>query len=441
MTLILRIGRCSLFSVGRVRGWLLIALGFAIFALPVDAASPSPREYLRACGIGDKELARFNDDRQIADEEFDIIRRIAVRLRDCPESSLNAMIAAETPFHAGGRGAGQIPSPAEAASVRGQCFRVGGRVASVEQAAEGISVNRSEPLWRCTITLDQAPHQAVLYVADMPEWLRGHGAGQRVAFDGIFLKYTPGTTGGPVAVLVAPHPQWQKDTPLGNLGMDLGLMDGIRDNCPLNAADSDAFFQLLVLTKKADTACWPHEAERVDSNLASSLFHDPTGQRGRLVRLYGTARRVVRVPIDDPAIVARLGADHYYEIDVVADELQNNPLTFCTLDLPPEMPLGGPPAYREMVEATGFFLKTWQYPASLSEGEKSTHPGSIEALQTAPLIIGPAPRWKPAEKEKKSSTAMPVGGLVALVMIGVCLLLLSLRQSDQQFSQQVIARE
>ena len=54
---------------------------------------------------------------------------------------------------------------------------------------------------------------------------------------------------------------------------------------------------------------------------------------------------------------------------------------------------------------TGFFLKTWQYPTALSEEEKAANPGSSHALQTAPLLIGPAPLWKPAAVEKKSFTA------------------------------------
>ena len=172
-----------------------------------------------------------------------------------------------------------------------------------------------------------------------------------------------------------------------------------------------------------------------------ALFRDPAAQRGRLVKLSGTARRVVRVPIDDPAIVARLGADHYFEIDFVAEGSQDNPLVFCTLDLPGGMPLSGPPSYGENVEVTGFFLKNWQYPTGLSEGEKAANPGSSRALQTAPLLIGPAPLWKPAAAEKKSSTAAAVGGLLALAMIGVCLLLWHFRQTDQEFFRQVIARE
>ena len=151
------------------------------------------------------------------------------------------------------------------------------------------------------------------------------------------------------------------------------------------------------------------------------------------MRLSGTALRVVRVPIDDPAVVSRLGADHYFEIDLVAEGSQNNPLVFCTLDLPEGMPLSGTPSYGESVEVTGFFFKNWQYPTPLSAAEKAANPGSSQALQTAPLVIGPAPRWKPAVAEKKIPTGAAVAGLLVLAMIGVCLLLWHFRQTDRSF--------
>jgi hypothetical protein len=92
----------------------------------------------------------------------------------------------------------------------------------------------------------------------------------------------------------------------------------------------------------------------------------------------------------------------YFELDLMADGSQNNPPVFCTPVLPADMPLGGPPSYRESVEVTGFFLKTWQYPTALSAGEKAAHPGSSQALQIAPLLIGQVSLWKPAATEKKT---------------------------------------
>jgi hypothetical protein len=308
-----------------------------------------------------------------------------------------------------------------------------------------VEGKNGEPLWRCTVTLFESPHRAVVYLAKVPEKLRTGGApgtpghGQRVTVEGIFVKYVPGAAADPMVVLVAPRLQWRAASPLGNLGMDFGLLEGIQDRSALMAADHEAFYRLLRLAKNADPARLDRDAVDLDgpSQCLPALFQDPAAQRGRLVRLSGTARRVVRVPIDEPAVVSRLGADHYFEIDLVAAGSQNNPLVFCTLDMPGDMPLGGPPSYLESVEVTGFFLKNWQYSTALSEAEKAANPGSSRATQTAPLVIGPAPLWRPAGTERKSPTAAAVGGLLALAMIGVCLLLLSIRQADQEFSRQV----
>jgi hypothetical protein len=225
--------------------------------------------------------------------------------------------------------------------------------------------------------------------------------------------------------------------PLGDLDFDVGLLDGILDNAPLTAADSTAFYRLLELTKSVDAARLTNDVITLDSSAAASLFHDPAKDRGRLFRVAGTARRVVRVPIDDPALAAQLGTDHYFEIDLMTDALQDNPLTICTLELPPGMPLGGPPDYSQPIEATGFFLKTWQYPTPLTAGERADHPTASRAMQTAPLLIGPAPRWMPPVAAKEASFGWGFAGILALAITGLGLLLWSLRQSDLEFSRHV----
>ena len=421
----------------RACGGLLIALGLAVNLPTADAAGAGLLDYFRACGIGDDAFAKFADDRQIADEELDVIRRIAVRLRDCPADRLERMTPQAIASAGNNAAAGSnratakgLPSPAEAKDQRGRMFHLQGSVASLES----VEVPEGEPLWRCTVTLSEYPHRAVVYAAEVPEGLRSNGAtgtpgrGQRVALDGVFVKYVPGAAAEPTAVLVAPRLQWRGESPLGNLEMDFGLFEGIQDRAALTAADHDAFYRLLELARNADPARLDRDAERLDASSRglAALFRDPAAERGRLVKLSGTARRVVRVPIDEAVVASRLGTDHYFEIDLVADGSQNNPLVFCTLDLPDGMPLGGPPSYLESIEVTGFFLKTWQYPTGLSEGEKAANPGSSRALQTAPLVIGRSPLWKPAggrPAEKRSSAAAAIGGILALAIIGVCLLL------------------
>ena len=82
--------------VAVLRSRLLLAsdrLGLAVIVPRADAAGPGLLDYFQACGIGDDAFAKFADDRQIADEELDVIRRIAVRLRDCPADRLQRMTA------------------------------------------------------------------------------------------------------------------------------------------------------------------------------------------------------------------------------------------------------------------------------------------------------------------------------------------------------------
>jgi len=418
----------------------LIVLELVANAPRSGAASLTLLDYFHACGISDDAFVRFSDDRQIADEELGVIRCIAVRLRDLPIDRLRSMTPPEISAADGDRAvAGRLPAPSEAKSHRGRMFAFQGSVMSVEPVQDPDA----ERLWRCTVALSENPHRAVVYVAEMPAKLQAGNAGQRVELDGVFVKYMPGAAAEPVAVFVAPRLQWRGDSPLANLGMDFGLFEGVRDNSPVTAADRDAFYRLLLLARNADHDHLNSDVESCDgsSRGLSALFRDPASQRGRLVRLSGTARRVVRIPIVDPPIISRLGADHFFEIDIMAEGAPSNPLVFCTLDLPDGMPLSGPIPYGERVEVTGFLLKTWQYPTALCGSEMAANPGSSHALQTAPLLIGPAPLWKPATVERRSFTALAVGGFVLLAMIGVCLLLWHFRQSDQEFSRRLFARE
>ncbi len=273
--------------------WFLFALGLELIVSRADAAGPSVLNYLQACGIGTDAFAKFADDRQIAEEELDVIRRIAIRLRDCPADRL------------------QHTAQQDASFQRGRMYELQGSIASVEPVED----QGDGPLWRCTMTLSESSQRAMVYVAAMPERLRHPeyrvpgSNGQRVAVDGVFVKYVPGTAAAePTAVIVAPRLQWRAESPLGSLGMDLGLLEGIHDNSPLTAVDHDAFYRLLQLARSADPDRLRRDAERLDFSSPGlpALFRDPSSQRGRLLRLSGTARRVVRIPIDDPAVVSRL---------------------------------------------------------------------------------------------------------------------------------------
>jgi hypothetical protein len=409
--------------------WLLVAAGMTTCGSPAGATEPGLLDYFQACGIGSDAFAKLSDDRQISDEELDVIRRVAVRLHDCPADRLRSL-AHEVST------AAKLPALAEAKDARGRMFSLQGTIESVAPV-EGPD---SEPLWRCTVALSAYSRRVVVYVAGLPGKLRTGGAGKGVAIDGVFMKFVPSPSAEPLPVVVAPRIEWRPDSPLGKLGMNLALFEGIQDRSRMTAADHDAFYRLLQIATSADTARLIREAQRLDDSPAGlpALFRDPASQRGRLVRLSGTALRAVRIAINEPAAVSRLGADHYFEIDLVADGSQNNPVVFCALELPEGMTSFGPPSPGERVEVTGFFLKSWQYPTPLSAEENADHAGSSQALQTAPLLIGRAPLRSPAAAEKRTVSVLAVSGLLALVIAGVCLLSWHLRQSDREFSRRAM---
>jgi hypothetical protein len=402
---------------------LVVALlSLSLTGTTAPAAAPSLADYLRACGIGDSDLARFSDDRQMADEELDVVHRLAVRLRDCPADSLRRMIAQET-----------ASASFNAKWRRGQTLRLRGRVDSVEQVEDS--------LWRCMLACETPPHRVIIYVGQVSNLPNSRQIGnlphENIAVGAMFVKYVPGVRDQPVPVCVAGRLQRRAVGSLGRLDFNSQLLDEVRDNSPLVAGDSAAFYRLLDLTKTADLASLHSEAGTLNADIARDLFHDPVAARGRLFHVTGTGRRVVRVPIDDPAAATELGTDHYFQIELLVDALQDNPLTFCTLELPPGMPLGGPPDYSQPIEATGFFLKTWHYPTRLTAGERAAQPDAVRALQTAPLLIGPAPQWKPVPTAKEDTLGWGFAGILALAMTGLGLLLWSLRQSDLEFSNYV----
>ena len=129
---------------------LLIALALLLILARADAAEPSLTDYFRAWGIGDDAFAKFSDDRQVTDDELGVIRRIAVRLRDCPPDRLQPTMP-----QAASSVAEKLPSPSEAKgrTPGHRMFAIEGLLGAVERVQDATG----EPLWRCVVTLDRSP--------------------------------------------------------------------------------------------------------------------------------------------------------------------------------------------------------------------------------------------------------------------------------------------
>ena len=70
----------------------------------------------------------------------------------------------------------------------------------------------------------------------------------------MFIKYVPGTRDVSVPVFASGACSACAAGPLRRSRLRSRRLDGIRDNAPLSAADSEAFYRLLVLTGTAEAA-------------------------------------------------------------------------------------------------------------------------------------------------------------------------------------------
>jgi hypothetical protein len=213
---------------------------------------------------------------------------------------------------------------------------------------------------------------------------------------------------------------WHPANTLGKLGMDFGLFDEVRDRTRHD--ERECFYQMLAAVRRADQQALQREArenlarrkenwqrELADPALDRSaraaarrglaqaelgsddvvgLFNEPQSQRGKLFTLRGEALRAIEVRVDDPDIVSRFGIHHYYEVEIVSGDSQNNPIVCCVAQLPEGMPLGDD--IREGVRVTGFFLKSWSYNLGRDRGRQQLAP--LLVAKTLDRIAAPAPR-------------------------------------------------
>ena len=228
----------------------------------------------------------------------------------------------------------------------------------------------------------------------------------------------------PAMTLVTSRVAWRPGTPLGSLGMDYGLFDSVQDGRKLVADDADAFYAMLAAAGRATP-----EGLEAAAGQASDVFAliDPKAHwlethRGAPVRIRGTARRAIRIAIDDPFRRSQVGADHYWEVYVfvrtptavqVNGRLQDTyPMVCCFRELPRGMPTGERIA--EEVDVSGFAFKRYLYPLSVT--------AEAGLQQVSPLIISRSPRWIP---ETEPTVTRQFDRVIGSVLIVVTLLLIA----------------
>ena len=314
------------------------------------------------------------------------------------------------------RWAGPLPNLAEMVADpepnRGRFYRLSGRATKAvvvrldKDTAMRLEMDR---YYRCQVKLDGG-RMAVVFAERVPEnWKLDKPIDHRVSALGMFLKFAGKENDNPLPVFVAPRLAWHPPTPLGDSGMDVGLLDDLIDRAGLArvrrraledsddqesrraAREREAFYAMLAaagrskpgdLLRQAEEllAEAPKKLKRKDADEFSvePLFNDAAKQRGRLVVLTGYTRRAIKVRVEDPDVVARFGIKHYYELEMFTADSQQNPITFCVRELPRGMSTSEGSQATEDIRVAGFFFKTWAYRVP-TPSDESKSPAAADA--------------------------------------------------------------
>lgn len=388
--------------------WLAMATTTLAQVLPAKPAE-SPREVFRLYGMDDPYFGKFVEDEPLSDEELQKVWKVLMRVRQFRPLSLERWA----------RRGDQWPLMLQdMVTYRGEAFELRGQAQYVEPIpfdADAKARYGFDQLYRVDLLAQDGTSVAIYTTAIPNGWPRATAMDEPASAYGVLIKLAKFPGDVRRLVFVTPRVAWHPKTLLGKLGMDEGLFDTITNRRPITSDERECFYQLLAAAGRTqphqleveafaqlkrlaeylgrNKSAWsgnPKQKALIERQLARAkeqrdyavpLFNDPGRQFGKLVVFEGDARRCVEVRVDDEDIRARFGIDRYYELAVFTDDSQGNPLIFCVLDLPPDMPLGEDIFAR--VRIAGFFFKSWAYP----QGVGGSNPHGTKQ-QLAPLILG-----------------------------------------------------
>ena len=384
----------------------------------------------------------------------------------------------------------------------GELVELAGRVTRVESCTlpEKLAARLDMPTYfECEMTLDGGAGVARILTSRVPDaWLKMPALDEPATTAGVFIKRLPSENdAGKESLYVSREIAWYPKQPnrpyvslgesvLGDLGVDVGLLDRVQQRKPLSTAESEAFYEMLAAVNRiganqlirfaagdlADVQqVWAAEEQRLtaldhENDLArlqlahtvqsraaegrysvAPLFNDPQNQVGELVTLDGTVRRATRIDVGSTAdmaarnAAARLGIDHYYELDLFTDDSQNNPIVFCVRELPAGFPLGD--GLQEPVRIAGFFFKTWSF-----QSRRAAPPAVDDAApndkvrQVAPLLIGRGPiPLAPPDAATSRSIGLIAAGLFVLLLAAVWAAGWWLARGDRRFVASTLAKQ
>ena len=441
---------------------------------PSGPAPARPREILAEVGIGRAELEKLQHTESILQQSDSrsVVLQILYRLAGMPLRNLEYWATENS--EAGTREHDNLLSLGKTVSVSGRVTQIDAIALNDEDRARFGKTF----IYRCQLSIasSKGPRRAILFVSVVPSQLPlGEPIDAACGALAIYLGIGKETTD---LLLVADRLAWYPETLLGDLQMDLSLLENIQNSKPLRGEEYEAFYQMLAAAKrtaggelvrraynqlvhktgrleeqqrKFKGPISPlNEDERIEEALLKTqleymrnnashpfvpLVEYPDRFNGELIMLRGTAYRIVKVRINEPEIRKRFGIDHYYQIDMRVNlEHKVKLVTSRTVE-------GEAEKIREekIVTQHPATFCALSLPPNMPTGDHLLEPirvagfyfknwqyqtaemrGDQAAERTAPMLIGREPVWdvrKPSEIEKYGGFI--VGILFLLVLLGI----------------------
>ncbi len=418
----------------------------------------SAREMLSLFNVGESELRQLMDGRPLIEAEEETLWKILFNMPRFGLDKLHAWRRDDVPWQllADDPDAHRI----EIFDLRGRAQRVTRRQLPPE-AAERMEFRE---YFQVDLILEPTAKPATVFTRQLPDnWREGTELDERVACLGLFLK--SGSSEETAATLYftaeriawlpdRPSPQWgigRDEVLLGDLGVDVGLLDAVRrsNGRPLVASDREPFYQILAATGRASPATILQQASR-EFDLGQ-LLNQPERWQGRLLAFFARARRVQKIMIDDPDIHQRLGIDHYYQIDLqipLGDQqvrlvsrpgetegpvFQNFYPAHCNVLQLPEGLEEGPDVDQQLLVA-GFYFKLWAYRTEFVQQFGQ------DKRQLGPLFLAVTPQIIETRMESNPLWGWIGGGLFLLMLAAMAGTTWIYRRSDRRFRENMRSR-
>jgi hypothetical protein len=420
------------------------------------SASLGPEDLFELAGIGTEQLAKLSNGEPWQATGNDILRRMLYRIeRDVRPADLESWSLGEADLE-------HLAGDPEA--YRLQVFELRGRVVLAEPyrlSERQDDAGDFASIWRCRMLLGTDERPVDVFTAQLPRaWSVGEPIDEPAGALAFFLKTSKMDSGGPVAFFLADRLAWYPPTHLGQLGMDVALLDDVLVEAPpkrnadgsapdvnwtarqLTESDHESFYRMLKAVGSAEEgqlSRWAEQELAAEGKSSSSivpLFNQPQTQQGHLVELTGVARRIIPVRVGETEVHDRFGIEQYYQVYLFTDDSQDNPIVFCLRELPEGLPEGDGADFGERLRVPGFFYKTWAYPTF------AVSPAGERQRQLAPLLIGKSAVWYPAQAPSGlSPTERLVGTSLLILILGVVWWIVRrFGRGDREFERRVRRR-